>query len=244
MVGCGSPVVHLLTNTVKNRKRQYLEWDETVTLKETSFAVALSFIIVFSFVAVIQMEKNNVLENNTIGALTAASWNQISYQDIIKESPVSAINNSTTRLALYDFIATNPGVQFRGICAGLDIAIGTAEFHLGVLKKAGLISFFRDGKYKRFFTSKKFSAKEMKLISLLRHETIKEIIKKIIAEKTVQHSRLASDLCMTSQGLTWQINRLRGEGIIKENSNGVKITYALSETCVQVIPELLGIVEQ
>ncbi|MGD0451740.1 MAG: hypothetical protein ABSA79_11890 [Candidatus Bathyarchaeia archaeon] len=215
-----------------------------MTLKKTSLAIALSFVIVFSFVAVIQMEKNNVLANNAISTLTAFSGNQIPYQDIIKESPVSSINNSTTRLAIYDFIATNPGVQFRGICAGLNIAIGTAEFHLGVLKKAGLISFFRDGKYKRFFTSKKFSVKEMKLISLLRHETIKEIMKKIIAEKTVHHSKLASHLCITSQGLTWQINRLREEGIIKETSNGVKITYSLNETYVQVMPELLCRVEQ
>jgi predicted transcriptional regulator len=86
--------------------------------------------------------------------------------------------------------------------------------------------------------------KEMKLISLLRHETIKEIIKKIIAEKTVHHSKLASHLCITSQGLTWQINRLREEGIIKETSNGVNITYSLNETYVQVMPELLCMVKQ
>jgi predicted transcriptional regulator len=190
------------------------------------------------------MEKNNILANNAISRLTEFSGNQIAYQDIVKESPVSVINNSTTRLAIYDFISVNPGVQFRGICAELSIAIGTAEFHLGVLKKAGLISFVRDGKYKRFFISKKFSVKEMKLISLLRHETIKEIIKKIMAEKTVPHSKLASHLSITSQGLTWQINRLRDEGIIKETSYGTKITYSLNETYVQMMPELLNVIEQ
>jgi hypothetical protein len=86
-----------------------------VTLKKTSLAIALSFVIVFSFVAVIQMEKNNVLANNAISTLTAFSGNQVPYQDIVKESPVSDIINSTTRLAVYDFIAANPGVQFRGI---------------------------------------------------------------------------------------------------------------------------------
>jgi predicted transcriptional regulator len=215
-----------------------------VTLQKSSLALLLSFVIIFSFVAVIQMEKNNILANNAISRLTEFSGNQIAYQDIVKESPVSVINNSTTRLAIYDFISVNPGVQFRGICAELSIAIGTAEFHLGVLKKAGLISFVRDGKYKRFFISKKFSVKEMKLISLLRHETIKEIIKKIMAEKTVPHSKLASHLSITSQGLTWQINRLRDEGIIKETSYGTKITYSLNETYVQMMPELLNVIEQ
>ena len=208
-----------------------------MTLQKSSLALLLSFVIIFSFIAVIQMEKNNVLANTFSG-------NQIAYQDIFKESPVSVINNSTTRLDVYDFIASNPGVQFRGICAGLSIAIGTAEFHLGVLKRAGLISFVRDGKYKRFFISKKFSLKQMKLISLLRHETIKEIIKKIMVEKTVPHSKLASHLCITSQGLTWQINRLRDEGIIKKTSNVIKITYSLNETYIQMLPELLCLIEQ
>jgi hypothetical protein len=96
-----------------------------VTLQKSSLALLLSFVIIFSFVAVIQMEKNNVLANNAISSLTELFENQIAYQDIVKESPVSAINNSITRLAIYDFISVNPGVQFRGICVGLSIAIGT-----------------------------------------------------------------------------------------------------------------------
>ena len=229
-----------------------------MTLQKASLALLLSFVIVFSFVTVIQVEKNSNFVNNGIissastsnftqfGVLTypTFSGSQIAYQDVVKESPVALINNSTTRAAVYDFIVANPGIQFRGICTGLSIAIGTAEFHLGVLKKAGLISFVLDGKYKRFFVSKKFSMKEMKLISLLRHETIKEIVKKIIAEKAVPHSKLASYLCITSQGLTWQIDRLREEGIIKENSNGIKVTYSLNEVYIQELPELLYRIEQ
>jgi predicted transcriptional regulator len=137
----------------------------------------------------------------------------------------------------------NPGIQFRGICTGLGIAIGTAEFHLGVLKKAGLISFVRDGKYKRFFAAKKFLAKEIKLISLLRHETTREILKTIAAERTVSHSKLASNLSITSQGLTWQMNRLREQGIIQGNCTATKVTYSLNEVYVQTLPELLFITE-
>ena len=214
-----------------------------MTLKKVSFALVLSFVIVFSFVAVIQQQKNNGFANCAIFPLTSFSTDQAIYQDINREVPSALINDSSTRLAVYDFISVNPGVQFRGICAGLSIAIGTAEFHLGVLKKAGLISFFRDGKYKRFFASKKYSVKEMKLISLLRHETIKNIIKKIISEKSVPHNKLASHLSITSQGLTWQMNRLREEGIINEKSNGIRITYSLNETYAHVLPELLFVIE-
>jgi predicted transcriptional regulator len=168
--------------------------------------------------------------------------NQPVFENAAKAAQSSLLANST-RTEVYSFIVSYPGIQFRGICTGLGIAIGTAEFHLGVLKKAGLISFVRDGKYKRFFATKKFSAREMKLISLLRHETIKEILKTIAAEKTVSHGKLASDLSITSQGLTWQMNRLREQGIVQGNCSATKVTYSLNEVYIQALPELFCIIE-
>ena len=167
---------------------------------------------------------------------------QPTFEDVVKVAQPSLISNST-RTEVYNFIVANPGIQFRGICTGLCIAIGTAEFHLGVLKKAGLISFVRDGKYKRFFATKKFSVKEMKLISLLRHETTREILKTIATEKTVSHGKLASDLYITSQGLTWQMNRLREQGIVQGNCIATQVTYSLNEIYVQALPGLLCIIE-
>lgn len=215
-------------------------------------AIVLSLVIAFSLIAIIQLEKNSSLTiNPTIsiasylpsnsGALPALSSQPV-FEGAIKVYQPSLISNST-RSGVYDFIVSNPGIQFRGICTGLGIAIGTAEFHLGVLKKAGLISFVRDGKYKRFFATKKFSVKEMKLISLLRHETAREILKAIVAEKTVSHGKLASDLSITSQGLTWQMNRLKEQGIVQGTSTSTRVTYSLNEVYVQALPELLCTIE-
>jgi len=221
-----------------------------MSLKRPLLALVLSLFIAFSFIALIQLEKNNSLSLN-LNTSFASKFSfysptfsiQTSFNDVNKEAQFISVDNST-RTDIYEFIVANPGIQFRGICTGLDIAIGTAEFHLGVLKKAGLISFFRDGKYKRFFASKKFSQKEMRLIALLRHETIREIVKTISSEKTVSHCKLASDLAITSQGLTWQMNRLREEGIIQENYAGLKVTYSLNDLYVKGLPELLFITER
>jgi predicted transcriptional regulator len=187
--------------------------------------------------AFIQLEKNcGVYDINSI--LTSSFPNQLAIEDVAREN-VSIMGNST-RAEIYDFIVANPGIQFRGLCAGLDIAIGTAEFHLGVLKKAGLISFIRDGKYKRFFASRKFSLREMKLIALLRHKTVRDIVRKISAEKTVGHAELASFLCITSQGLTWQMSRLKQEGIVQESCRGIRATYTIVETYSAILPQLLN----
>jgi predicted transcriptional regulator len=210
------------------------------------------------------LEKNNPITFNSNGALTSnsASWsnlgsltfptpsfytslfyNQASLQDVTKDSTITLTSNST-RMEVYNFVAANPGIQFRGICTGLGIAIGTAEFHLGVLKRAGLVSFVRDGKYKRFFVSKKYSIKEMKLISLLRHDNTRKIIKKIVSEEIVPHKKLATYLSITSQGLTWHMNQLRKEGIIEESIDGIKVAYSLNEDYVQLLPELICVIER
>ncbi len=83
----------------------------------------------------------------------------------------SSFLNQTTRIQIYKFITNNPGINFRGICNSLMLPIGVVQYHLVVLMKGGLVSNRRDGRNKRYFESKKFSSIEMKIISVLRHET-------------------------------------------------------------------------
>ena len=208
-------------------------------LRRPLLALILSLVIAFSFIAFIQLEKNSSISINLTAPVASPTFSsQLLFEDVVREAQSPIISNST-RIEVYDFIVANPGIQFRGICTGLGIAIGTAEFHLGILKKAGLISFVRDGKYKRFFAGKKFSLKEMRLISLLRHGTVNDILRKITNEQTVAHNQLASHLSITSQGLSWQMNRLIEEGIVQETTNGIRVTYALNETYTSILPELL-----
>lgn len=159
----------------------------------------------------------------------------------VMERLVPVLANST-RLEIYDFIKSNPGVQFRGICNELGLSIGLAQFHLGVLKKAGLISFIRDGRYKRYFESKKFSQKEMGIISLLRHETARSILKAMLDRKEISHSELASRLSITSQGLTWQMNRLKKAGVVQNSKDGMKVTYSLEVAYTPVLSEIMNLV--
>jgi DNA-binding transcriptional ArsR family regulator len=159
------------------------------------------------------------------------------------ETPVPALGNAT-RTEIYKFIATNPGVNFRGICDSLGISIGLAQFHLGILSKAGLISFFRDGKYKRFFQSKRFTKKQMQIISLLRHKTAGNILQTLLERREVSHGELAHELSITSQGLTWHMNHLAKEGLVQENLDGMKLIYSLDNDCTPVLTELASLVAQ
>jgi len=107
------------------------------------------------------------------------------------EADNSSPLNQSTRLEVYNFVKANPGVHFRGICSGLGISIGVAQYHLGVLTKTGLISFFQDERYKRYFSSKSFGTKEIQVISVLRHKTTGKILRIPSEKQSMAHSDLA-----------------------------------------------------
>ena len=152
--------------------------------------------------------------------------------------------NNGTRTQIYNYIESNPGVQFRGICAGLCITVGLAQYHLGVLIKAGLVSFIRDGRYKRFFPAKKFSRKEMLTICLLRHKTARKIFEALLNKKQLSHGELASEVSITSQALTWQMKRVGKTQFVLQTSEGLKTIYSLDENSTPALTRYLALVEE
>jgi len=235
-------------------------------LSRTLVTLSLVFIVTVAFAALIQKQKSTIVNSITLNGSTEeltignkTPYNLLAFPTSIDslsslffarfdpcvnvaETPAPVLTNST-RTEIYEFIKDNPGVQFRGISSQLGLSIGLAQFHLGVLTKAGLISFIRDGKYKRFFESKRFSKRQMRIIALLRHNTAGNILRMLLERKQVSHSELAHELSITSQGLTWQVNRLEKEGLIQESKEGMRLSYSLKNTYTPILTELTSIVE-
>ena len=133
-------------------------------------------------------------------------------------------------------------MQFRAVCAGLSLPVGLAQYHLGVLVKAGLVSFVRDGRYKRFFVSKRFTKREMAAISLLRHKTAKKILEALLSKKQLSHGRLADEVSISSQALTWQMRSLRNTEFVLQVNEGLKTVYSLDEDSAPLLRTYLAIV--
>jgi predicted transcriptional regulator len=114
---------------------------------------------------------------------------------------------------------------------------------LGVLVKSGLVSFIHDGRYKRFFLSKKFSRKEMLTISLLRHETAKRILEALLGRK-LSHGELAREVALTSQALTWQMKRLGKTEFILQANEGLRTIYSIKEASAPLLTQYLALVKE
>jgi len=152
------------------------------------------------------------------------------------------IATNSTRMQIYDYINQNPGVQFRAVCAGLALPVGLVQYHLGVLVKSGLVSFVRDGKYKRFFVSKKFSKKQIAAITMLRHKTAKRIFEALLNKKQLSHGKLASEVHISSQALTWQMKSLKTTEFVLQVNEGLKTIYSIDQSSENLLKSYLAIV--
>jgi hypothetical protein len=161
------------------------------------------------------------LENQFI--LPAYSFNDTVYRN---EPTVTSIQ--TTREQVFSYIADNPGVHLRGIGEDLALANGVVQYHLWILIKDGVIVDLKRGRYRRFFEARKYMELEKELLSLMKQKTPRGILSTLSGVQCLAHKDLASALGLTSQGLTWQMNRIKGTGIVNVVAGKNNTSYSLA----------------
>jgi len=149
----------------------------------------------------------------------------------------STLLNQTTRMNIYNFIIDNPGLHFRALSTGLGLPIGVLQYHLGLLVNGGLLSTYQNGRYKRYFESKRFTETEMKVISVLRNGTSGRILVALFEKPEMTHKDLALQLDISSQALSWQMRRLEKMGLVKRNVVGLNVKYILDETIYKTVSQ-------
>jgi predicted transcriptional regulator len=72
------------------------------------------------------------------------------------------------------------------------------------------------------------SVVEVKAISILRHETAGKILVTLLEKQLALHKELAVELGVSSQTLSWQMNRLEKMGVIRKRLRaGSQIRFRL-----------------
>jgi predicted transcriptional regulator len=183
------------------------------------FAFSLAVLLSFAFLAVIysREETNDTYLASPI-VLSSSS---------IANTEFSGFFNQSTRIQIYNLIQNNPGIYFREICDCLGLSIGTVQYHLDLLMKRGFVTAKQDGRYKRYFEAEKYAEPEMRMISFLKHSTTRHILIALQAD-VCTHKELTDLLGISSQALTWQMNRLRKTGFIYAISYNLTIKYFLT----------------
>lgn len=199
-------------------------------------AFLILLVIIFSLVALVN------LKGNLAPYYFESSFVHSSFIQEMNLNQGSSFLNQTTRIQIYNFITNNPGINFRGICNSLTLPIGVVQYHLAVLMKGGLVSNRRDGRNKRYFESKKFSSIEMKIISVLRHETARKILIILHDDESASHGKLAQRLNISSQALTWNMKQLKESGLVIGLAEGNTIKYSLDETHLVTLKQCINVI--
>jgi predicted transcriptional regulator len=136
---------------------------------------------------------------------------------------------------ILQFIQENPSCHLRKIKMELDLAMGTIQYHLDKLEKAGMITSQRQGLHKYYFVVGAFEENEKQLLEILSNETAREILMFIVEQKFPSQTEISKHIGISSASVSWQIKRLQDYRIVEEIKEGKFKRYKLRGDSKQVV---------
>jgi len=131
-----------------------------------------------------------------------------------------------SRKQIYNLINSNPGLHFREIQRRTNIAVGSLQYHLDVLKKKHLIRIEKDGKFNRFYSIRGTQLGENeRLMELLRKETTRRILIYLIEHPGATNQEIANNLNINNSSVSWQLDKLWQEGILEKEKEGKETKF-------------------
>ena len=120
--------------------------------------------------------------------------------------------------------------------------MGVAQYHLALLTKVGLLTSYRDRRYKRYIKAGRYSQEEVEVISAMRSGTAREIFRALLEGQPTPHCELASTVEVTSQAITWQMKHLTASGLIEAETDNRKVTYTISGDYLPTVAKMMSII--
>ncbi|MEX2718946.1 MAG: winged helix-turn-helix transcriptional regulator [Candidatus Sigynarchaeota archaeon] len=156
----------------------------------------------------------------------AASFTRITDRDNNLVMRTEIDGNASTRESIFALIASNPGIHFRDICRRLNKEIGVIQYHLRVLERFNLVTSERDGRFTRFFVkSAHFDGIAKNILASWQRPVERRILSSLAMDSDnpgIMKSVMA-DCGVTSQAITWHMNRLKVNGLIQSTDGSLPV---------------------
>jgi predicted transcriptional regulator len=125
------------------------------------------------------------------------------------------------------FIQEHPGCHLRRIRSELGISMGTAQYHLARLEKAGRVTSNRRGLFRYYFPVGVFQDNEKSILEILSQETARDILIFIIEQKNPTQTEIVDKIGLSAASVSWHVGRLAELGLITEIKEGKYKRYQL-----------------
>jgi predicted transcriptional regulator len=132
------------------------------------------------------------------------------------------LNKNEKRNQIYDFIVKNPGLTIYEISRGTNINMGTARYHVFILRMNHKITSCKtDGKYVRYFTnSNSYSSEEQLVLSIMRRGAIGKVLGLMLEKPGMSNAEMAKELNLQESAVCRCIKELSDKGIISRDDQG------------------------
>lgn len=130
-----------------------------------------------------------------------------------------------SRENIYRLVKENPGIHAHEVAERLDLAWGTAIHHLKLLEQNGLLTSYRDGRYKRFFLVGDQRLAQKEAVALLRNDTARRIVEAVVGRPGLIQKDVCEALGVSSSLATWHLQRLAEAGLVLAHRRGRVVHY-------------------
>lgn len=134
-----------------------------------------------------------------------------------------------SRRAIYQYVADNPGVHFRGLLDDLDYAQGTLQYQLRWLADEGLIEVSEDGQYTRYYPAAEFDEADQTVMNALRREYGRRILAHLFADGPLTTSELTDRLDKAQSTVSWHLSNLDDAGLVSKERDGRRVVYDITD---------------
>lgn len=134
-----------------------------------------------------------------------------------------------TRKRIYQHLERFPGAHMREIGRELAIPMGTLEYHLHYLVKAGLLTTRQDPRFTRYFATGGLSRQEKDVLAVLRQKVPRQIAAHLLLEPGSSHGQLLTKFSLSASTLSFHLKKLLKAGIAVQERSGRENLYRVVE---------------
>jgi len=139
------------------------------------------------------------------------------------------------REEIYRYIHAHPGSHVRGMGKDLRLATGALQYHLYWLERHGFVTTRRSGFYRYVYPSRVFGDWEEHLLGVLSQETPREILLCLAQRGSLSQGELAGMLGHSQPTVSWHMERLSKEGMVRRAKSSRTVTYELAVDRAEVL---------
>lgn len=133
------------------------------------------------------------------------------------------------RRRIYDRVRRVPGTHLRQLQRDLALPLGTLEYHVHQMEKAGLLVTREDGRFKAFFVNDELDRRDRDFLYYLRQDMPRRIAMEIVSEPGISFQELSSRLPIGMSTLSFHLKKLRLASVVMEERDGPRKIYLCTD---------------